>query len=812
MKLNIHSEQPRGPMSHSLHDCWSIIILIHLLGTIESSTAEKPCTAFSSNGDLVLSGSNFQVFCTYLASCRATKSMYIDKIQTHQVQHYNSTTIFLNVTDIRKETTYTCKCYGEPEPCGLDVDVGYLPSAPEKVACIQKGEFGQVTCTWMRGVETKMNTPSELWVKAMNSTAAPVSYPGFDYSSDPGLVSAIFSVSGSNQTDYSVWANSFNKLGSAKSTPLNFKLDQIVQPPPPAVSQVKCCSRACEVGVEWVQGTLLLEVWYRAAQETKSWISHTVGSMRNQSNVSLPIMSLQPYTLYEFQARVKLNHSKGLWSDWSKSLFNQTEEEAPAKALDVWYTTSTTSNITLHWKNLSNLDARGRITGYKVIIHNLQTGMTENVTSTTTFLVPSCLSCNVTVYALNSRGSSPPTSVIIPLRTAQPPENVQSSHCNKHSFAISWTRPSTAGAAVRGYLVEWFPKGKQVEELRWKRLGPNEYHTVADDIKQYECYEGAVYVQYEQAMGRAPFEDISTNESAPSASPSDVQVRVNEDRVTVSWSEVPLGKQGGCVRKYTIYLKKEEITSYDCDASKRSYTITGLAQSDQPYYLWMSAWTSSGEGPHGSSHSFFIIANQNIWYVTIVVSCLVALVCFLLKRWVCHYFIPDIVLDPANSKWAKECAKEMGGLTLQLYVSESSISEEDEPETVEVQELPEESWCSGNPAQPTEISRAAEGASHLIPPQLSPVTDPSATAYFQNSYLQSFSQESGSSGQTQDTQGTDINVDYISTHLLVREEVDEDEQECFGEMVFFPCLPLDHLVPVQGKLTLDSVRIDCSGF
>lgn len=86
--------------------------------------ANKPCTASSSIGDLVLLGSSFQVFCTYQASCRASTSMHIDKKKIHKILRYNSTTIFLNVTNISKNTTYTCLCEGEPEPCGLDIDTG----------------------------------------------------------------------------------------------------------------------------------------------------------------------------------------------------------------------------------------------------------------------------------------------------------------------------------------------------------------------------------------------------------------------------------------------------------------------------------------------------------------------------------------------------------------------------------------------------------------------------------------------------------------------------------------------------------------
>ncbi|XP_041695156.1 interleukin-12 receptor subunit beta-2 [Coregonus clupeaformis] len=848
MQLTTDSEQPRGPMAYSPHGWWSILIGITFLCAIGSSRADKPCTASSSIGDLVLLGSSFQVFCTYQASCGASKSMHIDKKKTHQMQPYNSTTIFLNVTNISKNTTYTCLCEGEPEPCGLDIDTGYPPDLPENVTCIQKGEFGEVMCQWRRGRETHLTTTSKLWVRAVfgNSTAGSVSYPGSGSRSDPGLVSAHFSVSGSVQTKYSVWASSSNKLGSAVSTTLNFTLNHIVQPRPPAVSQVECWSRGCEVRVEEAQGAQLLEVQQRAAQGPGPWISHpyTAGSVRNQS-----IVSLQPYTEYEFQARVRLSHERGIWSDWSPPLSNQTQEEAPAKALDVWYTTSNSPNnsITLHWKRLSDTEARGSIKGYKVIVHDTLAGKSEGTTSSNNISVLSCSRCDITVYALNSRGSSPPALVTIPLRAAKPPQCVTCRNHSNHSVTISWQRPVTAGAAsgtgygpVIGYLVEWFPVGRQVEELRWKRLGPNETHTVIrDNIKPLKCYEGAVYALYEQAVGRAQFEDFHTWESVPSAGPSVYQPVVEGDRVTVSWSEVPQGDRRGCVINYTIYVENSEgkdVGNYVCRASERSFTIRGLPSAE--YRLWMTASTASGQSPKTRQSVHFFIKPQNSWLYTMVLVGITSFLVFFLVFFVLlclyqvsslrqrvstlvHCLMPDIVPDPANSKWAKECAKEKGELTLHLYLSESSVSEEEEPDTVEVQELPEGSWISGNPAQRTDSSRTLEGAIHpssqvLFMPQQIPATDPSTTAYFQSSYLKSFSQESGSSGQTQDSQGTDMTVEYISTHVLGSRE--EKEEEGLDVMGFFPCPQnplspfMNPLVSFGGKLTLDAVRIDCSEF
>lgn len=39
------------------------------------------------------------------------------------------------------------------------------------------------------------------------------------------------------------------------------------------------------------------------------------------------ISSLRPYTTYEFQIRRKINHTVGLWSDWSQAIEAETTEE-----------------------------------------------------------------------------------------------------------------------------------------------------------------------------------------------------------------------------------------------------------------------------------------------------------------------------------------------------------------------------------------------------------------------------------------------------------------------------------------------------
>lgn len=202
----------------------------------------------------------------------------------------------------------------------------------------------------------------------------------------------------------------------------------------------------------------------------------------------------------------------------------------------------------------------------------------------------------------------------------------------------------------------------------------------------------------------------------------------------------------------------------------------------------------------------------------------------------------DVVPDPANSKWAKECTQEkvfmqkwiqikatlrlivsilslcpppeQGKMNLQLQLSNSTVTEEEEePILVDVEELPKQS--SG-------IFTSKHASSQLRSMvSLSPENQPTTQLYPLTTYIKSFSHDSDSSDHTQTSLDTNTTVDYISSHGMGAmeeddlEEEQEEEEEPEGEMLgFFPSqnIFLDTL-DFGGKLTLDAVKIDfCSDF
>ncbi|XP_040897103.1 interleukin-12 receptor subunit beta-2 [Toxotes jaculatrix] len=803
----------------TMSQTWSIFTAVTLLA-VQFCIGEKSCTIWSSAGPLVQRESSFMVCCTFNCKCKGSiASDHPPRPRSHTV--LNSTTICLNVVNITKNRTYSCYCNCPSlDPCGLDISAGYQPDHPKNISCIYKvknNESGDVFCTWNRGRDTYLINRPELWVRTVsgNHTGEPVSHKVPSKGTD--LLSVSFTLSRSVQL-ISVWVQAENPLGSVVSSTMNYTLSDIVMPSTPLLGQPKCSSRECTIKVEQSVRTQHLEIQYKAAEQT--WTSYPDQGMQMGTVQDWSISPLQPYGLYHFRARSKF--STGLWSQWSTNISSWTQEEAPAKELDVWYAESASDlkSQRVYWKEANISISRGKIIEYKVKVYSPDSGL-DIVTSVSadarSFSVPTCANCEVTLWARNSKGLSPPARITPHHTKAKSFQDVQVTAGN-HNATISWRKHETA-ALPAAYVVEWYPEGHKLEELRWVRLGGSEDHAVITDIKPYECYMGAVYAFYnENSVSRSVFAGVTTLESAPTAGPL-VQEKVQGDTVKVTWTELPRSQQRGCITKYTIYLEDGSgyQQPYSIPASdKKMYVIKDL--SPAVYWLWMTASTATGEGPAGQKLKFYIQQETplSLLLVCSVISLIVLLWLCLWqssavrqKFWVFFQCLKlDKVPDPQNSKWAKEYSQEKGKMNLQLQLSNSSVPEEEEELIlVDVEELPK---------QNSDTSTSSNVPLQLLPQVgLSPETEQATVLYpLTTTYIKSLSQDSDSSDHTQTSLDTNTTVDYISSHGMgiMEEEEDDDDEEEFAEMLgFFPSHnvfmePLDF----GAKLTLDAVKIDCS--
>ncbi|KAL2089752.1 hypothetical protein ACEWY4_014440 [Coilia grayii] len=775
--------------------------------------AQSRCTAIPSRGQFVQVGANFTVFCIIQGDCRG-KTATIFQNTTEKLPHVqvNATIIKHEVQEIRSNTTYTCTC-GQYVICGVDVSVGYPPEVPQKLACEQHGAFGHVNCTCETGKNTGLWTTSEFRVRTAsdNSTDVPVAYSGKNW--------AVFYPGSQTEFSISIWA--VNRLERSRTAEINVTLSHIVRPTPPSLANVTCSSRLCHFLFTNVSCCHMLEVQHRA-DSGDQWSAHLFNRTDSNHNWSIKI-SLEPFVLYHFRGRLKSTPHMGLWSHWSAISQHKTEEEAPLK-LDVWYIEESPSSYILLWKKLNQSEARGNITGYTVLVENTKTKEREStsVQDDTNFTTHLCPECFISISAVNSKGQSPPANLSILHKYELPPQSLSQGARNDGSIALSWQKSATAAAeAVTGYLVEWLLAEGNYKELQWQRLDRDQLSIHITGLQPHECYKGAVYTLFEDGRGKAEF-DMSYQPKAPERGPDLIHIRslVNEDStVLVAWIPIQRQQWRGCLRKYTIYIQRpngEKVHDVE-DITSTELRISALIPSQQ-YTVFMTAWTDAGESAPGKLRFFtlkpreeqsplvfgILVTSFSVVSFLVVAMCLCQVSSLRRRCLTCCHLLPDMVPDPANSKWAKECSGKKGEVSLHLYLSDWSVSEEEEPDTLEVREMSSESLVA--PDSPVALSRSSSASlkqDECITYTLS--SPPGA-------YLKSFSQESD---QTQGSRNTEVTVDYISTHEMLGGESDregegEEEEDYMDRTPFLPCPLFDPQLRIGGKLTLNSVKIDCS--
>ncbi|XP_019752726.1 interleukin-12 receptor subunit beta-2 [Hippocampus comes] len=771
------------------------------------------CVIWSSAGAVVRRGSSLDVYCAFHCECeRAMLSEHPPALQRHTV--VNSTTTSIRVENITKHRTFSCLCHGmDLDPCGFDIWAGYPPERPRDIRCKQKvlsNLTGEVICSWERGRKTHLRDTSELvWVSTSVSGDPTESWPPikiFIGASDPPM--ARFSVRHRVQF-ISVRVSTHNALGSAVSLPANYTLSNIAIPEAPVLAVPRCSSRGCALRVQSPQRTQYLEIQY--ATEAGLWTTYPNSGVPVDSDQLLSIWSLEPYRLYRFRARAKF--SSGLWSNWSNVASSWTQEEAPAKELDVWYTQPPFDfkSIRLFWKPMTAAHARGKILAYLVAVHGSQSVpvSTSNLSANATGAsVAFCAGCHVTVSALNAKGTSPPAKIVAYRAKASAHLDV-TVKAHEHGVALLWRQAQRAAS----HVVEWYPEGLKLQELHWLKLSGEDSRAVITGLNASECYEGAVYVLYSDgSMTTSTFRLLNTSRSVPKAGPS-FQQEVDASRVTLTWAELPRVQRGGCITQYTIYLEDANgsVQQYSVQATRRRFVLEDLPPG--AHSLWMTAWTSQGESPATRKVKIIIQAVEGIPVLLLVLCpllsvgvslllCLCQIAAVKKRVWLLFQcFMLQMVPDPANSKWAKECTQDKGKMKLHSRQSESVLTEEEEPDIIII------------------ITDEEELSNHNTEGAASTPTSPSASRRPLTTYIKSVSIESDGPEQTRTLLNSKTKtVDYISAGCqdgrLVEEEVDGDDEDEFGHMLTpLPacCLFNERMEPqIIGKLTLDAVRIDCS--
>ncbi|KAM9542065.1 interleukin-12 receptor subunit beta-2 isoform 4-T4 [Guaruba guarouba] len=378
---------------------------------------------------------------------------------------------------------FTCKTlceYGKKLICGIDIESGNPPDEPRNVSCIQQGTDGHPICTWDKGRLTYINTTYVVQL----SNGTDVFYVSKE-SLDTNFGSLALSKLNFDST-YTIVVAAFNELGSAFSQPLVFMLIDIVKPHPPKFSVEFEHSSATNCTLSWYAEAQVQHCRLRYRPLTR----HGWSMVENLKGEKCSLYGLEPYTTYEFQLSCKIHPKRGLWSNWS-TYQNRTPEAVPTGVLDVWYQQqdggSEQQNISLFWKALSKSEARGRILQYTVTFEALDqqnpVAETHLTTQTNYARVMPRVNYKITVTAENSRGRSPPASIVTDLgiQDLPPPQAVSAIAMGNSSILISWKPPTSSTASINGYVVEWADTQRNARlepHPAWEKLPASSLSTV----------------------------------------------------------------------------------------------------------------------------------------------------------------------------------------------------------------------------------------------------------------------------------------------------------------------------------------------
>uniref|UniRef100_A0A8C6JU37 Uncharacterized protein n=2 Tax=Melopsittacus undulatus TaxID=13146 RepID=A0A8C6JU37_MELUD len=450
----------------------------------------------------------------------------------------------------------------------------------------------------------------------------------------------------------------------------------------------------------------------------------------------------------------------------------------------------------------------------------------------------------ITVTAENSRGRSPPASIVtdLSIQDLPPPLEVSAIAMGNSSILISWKPPTSSTTSISGYVVEWADTQSNAHlepHPAWVKLPASNLSTViAEHVKDEVCYQISVFALYQDRAGQAASAKGYSGAKAPSAGPQ-MYTTLHANGILVSWEAIPAQQQRGCITGYHIYLQKRDsqadprVYAISSATAQRSLYITDL-QPGEHYVLWMTASTAAGEGPWGNSE-LICLESAGEW-MAVVLTCSIfifsACICSMPPaRKILHSLLTILVPqwqskaipDPANAKWAKNYTSVKAELCWpsSLFLPTTSTFEEPEPTQVEEAFVKPSTLALQDKALLSSSSSKGHGDWALESsrghgePRYEPVPS-TADGGVCEQQLHDLYRRMVVEEPMEHTLSIPEYIANPSTappYLPLGAGTAEDvpELECHV-LSMFPTNCLTPIFPYNGNLTLDTVKINCSSF
>ncbi|KAM6079794.1 interleukin-23 receptor isoform 2-T2 [Theristicus caerulescens] len=461
---------------------------------------------------VVRMGSNISINCLSTLGCPWAKFfILLNYSRTEGPLHpLNSSAVQLQLHDFRMPFgTVTCfaRCPDSGSlllVCGTHVLAGYPPDPPSNLTCAIHEHSGRLVCTWDAGQPTHLPTDYALHLRSVGTAAAEDTEDAEENTEEeevfpaglPVLLSALRS-----RSHYSAWVQASNALGTARSAPRRFDLQELVVPTLPLVAGAETTETSPpSTTIHWKRQTLL----------------ENVHCEERHKATGAPA----------WHVRCRLSPANSPWSAWSTPFLYTTPEAAPAAAPDVWRRLGPafpngSHEVTVLIKPLPPRDARGRILGYIVAAESPRGVLLLCNTSNTACSVlvpPGARTLHVTAH--NSKGASSPASITLGQDIGgweefPAPAAMEVRPENGSRVLVAWQRPYHNGRSPLWFIVEWVSNTqyRQEEQYFWKKVPYQETHMyIQEEAAAGGLINVSVYAVYPDGVskpssGQVPLED-----------------------------------------------------------------------------------------------------------------------------------------------------------------------------------------------------------------------------------------------------------------------------------------------------------------
>ncbi|XP_078529551.1 interleukin-12 receptor subunit beta-2-like isoform X2 [Lissotriton helveticus] len=533
-----------------------------------------------------LMGSNISIICTSTHACqRGTLHLYLNDTEVQLDKEYQSR-VQIQLKNVREKYRVTCfiKCAGEPMErlvCGNSISPGYPPESPTNLMCFFCEQSHSMMCAWEAARDTIIDTKSTVHLTNLQTQEESVFHSNDNFT--------IWINKSQEGIQYSLWVETKNDLGSARSTLLNISLDDIVVPAPPAIVKVEILNTfTSKLFIEGKNREAHKKLYCEVKYKPTGNITWTLVSRDNTeprvTNSLHVYQQLDADTKYEFQARCGYVSDSRYWSTWSGSFNVTTPEAEPSESLETWRSfgqiyANGTQEVTLLIKPLDPKVARGRVLGYTAFYGEQEEKKIIKICKTLelkckTLVPPSVHTIYVTAY--NSKGHSKPAPVILNEEQSDsgdcpPPRNMILFSSDHDGILVTWGAPEPD---FLWYIIEWIPIrcNKQQQDLLWKRI-PSE--------------NSSVYIKENIRAG--------------------IQVNISLYAVYTNGVSVPCKDVGFAT----------ELNAHPSARMKQF----GKLNPQSFYTAYMTASTAAGEGPAGNIVGFKVgLKNNNENFIIILLT------------------------------------------------------------------------------------------------------------------------------------------------------------------------------------------------